>query len=305
MNKPLRAVLSAVALGTLCLAAACSSSSTSSTTTTSAPSKYYVSLGDSYSVGYQPNVSNPDTGHASSGYTGYVAKTLDMKLANFGCAGATTESLLTTIGCPDVLPNTAGVQTYPTTTQIAAATAFIKAHKGQIGLITVSISGNDVTACAKDASPVPCVAAATASITTNVSSAASQLRAAAGPGVQIIGTTYPDVLLGSYVYPTHPPTASQVSLAQLSVTAFKSLINPALKSAYATAQGSFVDVTAKTGAYIPLTTTVKNPTYGTIPLAVSNVCTLTWYCQLGNIHARTPGYEAIGKMIVASYKAAA
>ena len=301
MNKPLRTVLCAIATGALCFAAACSSSSS----TTSAPTKYYVSLGDSYSVGYQPNVSNPVTGHASAGYTGYVAKALNLKLANFGCAGATTQSLLTTIGCPDVLPHTAGVQAYPTTTQIAAATAFIKAHKGQIGLITVSISGNDVTACAKAASPVSCVAAATDSIKTNVASVASQLRAAAGPGVQIIGTTYPDVLLGSYVYPTHPPSASQLSLAQLSVTAFQTLINPALQAAYASAQGGFVDVTAKTGAYIPLTTTVKNPTYGTIPLAVNNVCALTWFCQLGNIHARTPGYVAIGKMIVASSKAGA
>src|SRR6202034_1792231 len=104
-------------------------------------STYYVSLGDSYSVGYQPGKG------ATPGYATYVAKHTNLKLVNFGCAGATTTSLLNTIGCPAVLPNTAGGMTYPTTTQIAAATSFISQHKGHIGLITVSIGGNDVVPC--------------------------------------------------------------------------------------------------------------------------------------------------------------
>jgi lysophospholipase L1-like esterase len=301
MRRSLRIIATGVALGALSFAAACSSSS-STTTTTAAPSKYYVSLGDSYSVGYQPVVSNPSTGVATSGYTGYVASHLNLKLANFGCAGATTSSLVSEVSCPDVLPNTAGGQTYPTTTQLAAAASFIKAHPGKIGLITVSISGNDVTACAQDPNPVSCVQAATASIKTNVAQVADELRAAAGSGVPLIGLTYPDVLLGAYVYPAVPPTAASVALAQLSVTAFKTLINPTLETAYAAGQGSFVDVTAKTGAYTPLTTTVKDPTFGIIPAATASVCTLTWYCQLGNIHARTVGYTAIGKMIVTAFE---
>jgi lysophospholipase L1-like esterase len=293
-----------VALGALSLAAACSSSS-SSPATTAAPAKYYVSLGDSYSVGYQPVVSNPSTGVATTGYTGYVASHLHLKLANFGCAGATTSSLVSEVGCPDVLPNTAGAQTYPSATQLAAAVSFLKAHKGQVGLITVSIGGNDVTACAKDPDPVPCVEAATASIKTNVTQVAEQLRAAAGSGVPLIGLTYPDVLLGAYVYPAVPPTTAAVSLAQLSVTAFKSFINPTLEAAYAAGQGSFVDVTAETGAYTPLTTTVNFPKFGVIPAATASVCTLTWFCQLGNIHARTIGYTTIGKLVVGAYPKAA
>ena len=110
---------------------------------------YYVSVGDSYAVGYQP-------GHgATKGYAGYVAGKTHLKLVNFGCGGATTTSILQTVGCPDVLPHTAGGTTYPTTTQIAAADAFIAANKGHIGLITSSIGGNDVTACATQANPCP------------------------------------------------------------------------------------------------------------------------------------------------------
>jgi lysophospholipase L1-like esterase len=262
---------------------------------TKATPTYYVSLGDSYSVGYQPGLG------ATPGYTAYVANKTHLTLVNFGCAGATTTSILNTIGCPQTLPHTKGAVSYSTSTQAAAADAFITAHLGHIGLITVSIGGNDVTACASAANPIPCVGTAVTGITTNVSSLASGLRAAAGPKVPIIGLTYPDVILGEYVYPSQPATAARISLATLSVTAFKSLINPALSNAYTQALGSFVDVTTATGAYTPLTKTVKLKPYGTIPAPVAEVCTLTWFCSKGNIHAKTKGYTLIGKLVVAKY----
>lgn len=257
---------------------------------------YYVSLGDSYSVGYQP-----DKG-ATPGYTAVVARATGFTLVNFGCGGATTTSLVASNGCPDVLPGTAGVQLYPMTTQEAAAEAFLSAHRGHIGLITVSIGGNDVTACAAQANPIPCVATAVSNIKKNVTSLATALRAAAGPRVPLIGLTYPDVILGRYVYPTNPATAADASLAKISVVAFKSLINPALSQSYAAAKGTLVDVTKATGAYVPLTRTVRYRPYGTIPAAVASVCTLTWYCAQGNIHATTKGYTFIGKLVVARYR---
>ena len=200
--------------------------------------------------------------------------------------------------CPDILPNTAGAILYPQTTQAAAAEAFLAAHRGHVGLITVSIGGNDVTACAAQANLIPCISAAVVGITQNVTSLAKALRAAAGPKVPLIGLTYPDVVLGAYVYPTLPPTPAAVALAQLSVVAFKSLINPALVHAYAAAHGVLVDVTAASGAYTPLTTTTTLAPYGTLPVAVAKVCTLTWYCKEGNIHATTKGYTLIGTRIV-------
>ncbi len=257
---------------------------------------YYVSLGDSYSVGYQP-------GRGSTpGYTAVVVKSTGLKLVNFGCGGATTTSLVSSTGCPDVLPHTAGVQLYPTTTQEAAAEAFLAAHRGHIGLITVSIGGNDVTACATQANPIGCVATAVAGITKNVTSLAVALRTAAGVRVPLIGLTYPDVILGSYVYPKQPAPAGAVSLAKLSVVAFKSLINPALTKSYAAGNGSLVDVTKATGAYVPLTRTVRYHPYGTIPAAVASVCSLTWFCAQGNIHATTKGYTLIGNLVVARYR---
>lgn len=258
---------------------------------------YYVSLGDSYSIGYQPGIG------ATTGYAGYVAEKTHLTLVNFGCGGATTGSILDDVGCPDVLPHTPGGVRYPSQTQAAAAEAFIEAHRGHIGLITVSIGGNNVTACAVASSPFSCVATAVSGIDTDVTALAKALRAAAGPKVPLIGLTYPDVILGDYVYPTRPPTAARVSLAKVSVVAFRSLINPSLEKAYAAGGGSFVDVTAATGAYGSLTKTVRLKPYGPIPQPVAKVCRLTWFCAQGNIHARTPGYTLIGKLVVSRYDA--
>jgi lysophospholipase L1-like esterase len=258
---------------------------------------YYVSLGDSYAVGYQP------TKGATPGYATYVAKHTGLTLANFGCAGATTTSLLASVGCPVVLPHTAGGMPYPTTTQLAAATAFIAAHKGHIGLITVSIGGNDVVPCARASNPITCVTTAVTTIKTNVTSIASQLRAAAGAKVPIIGSTYPDVILGIYVYPTNPGSTGAINLANLSIVAFKSLINPALSKSYATSLGAFVDVTKATGAYTSLKRMVHTRAYGTIPFPVASVCTFTWFCAKGDIHPMNQGYTLIGKLIVAKYHA--
>ena len=105
----------------------------------------------------------------------------------------------------------------------------------------------------------------------------------------IIGSTYPDVILGSYVYPVHPAPPATISLAKVSVTAFKSLINPALSKSYASAKGSLVDVTAASGAYGPLTKTVKTKRYGRIPVPVDKVCKLTWFCSKGDIHSKNAG----------------
>jgi hypothetical protein len=259
---------------------------------------YYVSLGDSYSVGYQPV-----PGGATPGYATYVAAQTHLTLVNFGCGGATTTSLLQTVGCPIPLPHTAGGQHYPTTTQAAAALGFITANRGHIGLITVTIGGNDVVHCATEPNAASCVVAAAHGISNNVTALAGQLRAAAGAKVPIIGSTYPDVILGSYVFPTHPASASATRLAALSVTAFKSIINPTLAKSYAGSGGSFVDVTRASGAYTSLKRSVHTTAYGTIPVPVAAVCSLTWFCARGDIHPRNAGYTLIGKLIVARYHA--
>lgn len=259
---------------------------------------YYVSLGDSYAVGYQPSpVPGP-----TPGYTGVVAKRTHLVLENFGCGGATTTSILDTVGCASPYGPPAGSHrvAYPDRTQAAAAERFIRHHRGRIGLVTVSIGGNDITHCATAPSPIQCATTAVATVQRNVTTLARRLRTAAGPKVPILGLTYPDVLLGLWVYPPdHPDT----TLASLSVAAFKGLFNPALAKSYRASGGGLVDVTKDTGAYVPLTTTTTLAPYGQVPEAVARVCMLSWYCTQGNIHLKSAGYDLMGDEVVAAYRA--
>jgi len=256
----------------------------------------YVSLGDSYATGYQAT----GVGQGRTTRQGFAhqlpglarKRGYHLKLVNFGCGGATTSSLLRRKGCP-ARALALGGESYGGRTQLAAAERFVRRNRDRVALITVSVGGNDVTACAVDADPVPCVARAVEGIRRNVSATARRLRRAAGRRARIVGITYPDVILGRYL------TGRQADqdLARLSVVAFRSLINPALKASYAAGRGRLVDVTAATGAYGPFEQTVDLAPYGTIPLPVARVCELTWFCRYGDIHARTNGYRLIAELI--------
>lgn len=261
---------------------------------------YYLSLGDSYSIGYQPGIGG------TAGFAGYIAAQVHMQAENFGCGGATTTSMLDSNGCGD--PASQNAVSY-SDTQEQAALGFIAAHPGAVSLITISIGGNDFDAC----STTSCVQAAMPTMEANIKSIVSSLAAALAsnddPNARIIGLTYPDVDLGYYVYPTNPPTAASISSAQSSITAFDDVINPTLSQAYLSVPvGSFVNVTsapfesATEGDDTPLTTTEQVSPYGTQPVAVGEICQLTYFCSEGNIHANTAGYTFIGELAVSEYE---
>jgi lysophospholipase L1-like esterase len=255
----------------------------------------YVSLGDSYATGFQPTA--PGKGANTRNGFPYQVPGLArerghrLKLVNFGCGGATTVSLLERDGC-DPRALGPGGRRYPDRTQLLAAERFLRRHRGKVGLITVSIGGNDVTACARVPEPIPCVAQAVAAINENVLQIAQRLRAAAGRKVRIVGTTYPDVILGQWV----GADANQ-ELARLSVTAFKDFINPALSKAYESVGGRLVDVTAASGAYGSLDELVTLPSGTQVPKPVAEVCRITYYCEFRDIHARTSGYRLIAELV--------
>jgi lysophospholipase L1-like esterase len=266
------------------------------TTAAAASAPYYVSLGDSYAAGYEAGQGNTDNGFAYQVVDEAAAASHPLVLVNFGCGGATTSSVLEAKGCSrrGLGP---GAAPYDEQTQLEAAETFLRDHPGEVELITLSIGGNDVTACAAAADPVACVTTAVEGISTNVPQILQRLRAVAGPDTLIVGTTYPDVILGQWLEGT--PDAQQ--LAALSVTAFKELINPALANAYAGAGGIFVDVTEATGAYGPMSELTALAPYGEIPVPVAKVCQLTYYCAEGDIHPNADGYQVIADLVVDAY----
>ncbi|HEY8092194.1 MAG TPA: SGNH/GDSL hydrolase family protein, partial [Acidimicrobiales bacterium] len=148
----------------------------------SATAPYYVSLGDSYAAGYQAGLGATSDGFAYQVADQSQATSAPLQLVNFACAGATTSSILETTGCapallgPDAAP-------YDSQTQIEAAEAFLKAHPGEVGLITVSIGGNDVTPCGTAPDAASCATQAVAGVSANLTTLLTRLRAAAGPDV--------------------------------------------------------------------------------------------------------------------------
>jgi lysophospholipase L1-like esterase len=259
--------------------------------------QFYVALGDSYAIGYQPP---PGGGIGSSTKDGYAYKLpklarkrgYDLELVNFGCGDTetTTSILERTAQC--ISPAIGGPD-YTGRTQADAAASFLRHHRGDVRLVTVSIGGNDVTACANAPDPFGCVTDAVQKIRTNLATLVQRLRAAAGKRVKIVGLTYPDVILGLWV----TGSENDRNLASASVAAFRDLINPALKEQYESVKGVFVDVTAATDAYFPLDQTTQFPPYGELPIAVATVCRISYYCELRDIHLKPDGYFEMAELI--------
>jgi lysophospholipase L1-like esterase len=267
---------------------------TASAKPTKRPRQYFISLGDSYAVGYQSDVKRTTLHGPANQLVKLAARRgYRFKLVNFGCGGATTTSMLTQVDCPPAarMPGAAG---YPGKTQVQAAVAFIKRHPGRVGLVTISIGGNDVDVCLANADPLGCVRANMPTAIANLTKIVKRLRAVGGPAMQIIGSTYPDVALGAWVLPD-TFGANRFTLAAESVTAFRTSINPGLRKAYRSAGARFVDVTRATGAYGPFQTT-DLPPYGVIPVPVAKVCRLTFFCTRVDIHMTTPGYGVIARL---------
>jgi len=259
--------------------------------------QFYVSLGDSYSIGYQPGPPGQLGTGTTDGYANQLPKLArkrgyKLKLVNFGCGGETTTSILErTTAC--IVGPPEGQPVYTGQTQAAAAEAFLKKHRGVVKLVTVSIGGNDVTVCANSPDPGGCVTEALERLRANLATLVQRLRGAAGKRVKIVGLTYPDVILGLWV----TGNENDRNLASASVVVFRDLINPALKQQYESVGGVFVDVTAATDAYFPLDQTTVLPPYGELPIAVATVCRISYYCELRDIHLKPEGYLEMAKLI--------
>ncbi|NUT47629.1 MAG: hypothetical protein HOV94_10030, partial [Saccharothrix sp.] len=181
-------------------------------------------------------------------------------------------------------------------TQLDAAVRTLRENQGRVGLVTGVIGGNDLAPCASAPDPVACATRAVADIRANLAATLPALRDAAGDA-PILGLTYPDVFLGAWVSPDFP---NGQDLARLSVSLFRDFFNTALKAEYERVGATFVDVTAATGGYGPLTETTQDPAHGPIPTPVARVCALTYFCDRTDVHPTPAGHEAIASAVLAA-----
>lgn len=255
----------------------------------------YVALGDSYARGSQPGRTAGDEGFVYQVPGLARKKGYDLEVANFGCGGATTSSLMNAVGCDNRKVSAPGERAYPDATQLAAASAFIRESRERVGLVTVVIGLNDLRPCVRSADLPACVAGRSSAAASNVGEIARSLREAAGPGVPIVGLAYPNVYLGAWVRPGRKAGHQR---ARDMARAFRVSLNPALRAGYAEGQASFADATRASGGYGPMAGGRKAGRFGRLPGPVADVCRISWACDRADIHLKRSGYRLMARLVV-------
>ena len=264
--------------------------------------EYYLSLGDSLSVGDQPNAQGvtlpTDQGYANQLYAMLRPFDRDLVLAKLGCPGETTATMINGGIC-----GYAGDQRFSLTAdtgnQLDAALAFLRAHRGHVPLITIDIGANDLNPCVALTSISAVAACATPAIQTagqNTAAILMRLRAA-DPSATIVGMTYYVPELADWL--TGP---SGEAFAEGSIPLGEDL-NAALTSAFTQSHARVADVfTAFDSADI--TGLVNLPGFGSVPKDVALICQLTWECAAPpvgpNEHANAAGYAVIARTFFAT-----
>jgi lysophospholipase L1-like esterase len=246
------------------------------------PVHYYIALGDSLSVGYQPaHAGQPTNANTSQGYTDDLYATLHAKdpglvLVKLGCSGETTATMIN-----------GGICSYPEGSQLKQAEADLKLYGTAVKYVTIDIGANDVDACAPGGSiDTACIAKGLGTIGANLKTIMSGLHSADGGKPQSVGMSYYDPFLEFYLSGTE---GQAVALASVGLLAG---LNSELGSEFSAYGFKSADVanTFKSGNF---SQPKLDPPYGKIPLNVRYICDFTYMCSQQNIHANPAGYQLI------------
>jgi lysophospholipase L1-like esterase len=184
-----------------------------------------------------------------------------------------------------------GICKYAAGSQLKAATHFLNEHKRHIAFVTIDIGANDIDGCVNGTTiDTTCLANGEAAIHKNLPKIAAALRKAAGAKVPIVGMTYYDPFLAAWFDgPTGQGVAAESQL-------LAKQLNTEISGAYRPKNVQVAPVAHAFKTYVPLT---KTETFHgqQVPVAVAEVCKLTWMCaaspQGPNIHATAAGYSKI------------
>jgi lysophospholipase L1-like esterase len=186
------------------------------------PRAYYLALGDSVAYGYQQ--AKADAGRPASAFdTGYVddfaarlrAIRPRLRVVNYSCPGESTASFIAG-------PCTQNALGFPlhdpfSGSQLVAATAFLRAHRGRVSPITLTLGAADISQFVEDCGDDPaCIrSGAPAEISTlasNLHAILARLRAAA-PHAEIVVTGAWGGFTGSFALADSLDKALNTSLA--------------------------------------------------------------------------------------------
>jgi lysophospholipase L1-like esterase len=264
--------------------------------------RYYLSLGDSLAQGMQPDSAgltvNTDEGYADQLFAIEKRRIPGLKLVKLGCGGETTTSFLTgrgnsgdalLLGC-----DPAGGS------QMVAAERFLREHRrrGEVAFVTLDIGANDIDGCVSELTiDTTCVIRGAGQISANLPVILHRLRRAASSGTPMAAMTLYNPFLQLYLTPVDRGEA-------IASDGYARRVNEGLARFYRA--GGFrvahVDTAFRTYELSRKTSLVgqQQP----VPIAVAEVCKLTWMCApapLGpNIHANRAGYGVIARAFASS-----
>jgi lysophospholipase L1-like esterase len=234
---------------------------------------YILALGDSLSIGIQPDGSGnyvaTNQGYADDLYAFYHAQFPALRLAKLGCSGETTGSMRTGIGSPC---------SYDAGNQLAEAVAFLGTH--DVALITLDIGADNLLQCFDRTTLTidsTCIAAAGASAPGDLVTILATLHAAS-PDTLIVGMNYYNPFLAAWIF----GPAGQ-ALAAKSVPLINGF-NAALDAVYH-------------GLYVPVADVAG--TFRTNQFPANVVLALTWTWMAAppprgpDVHPNALGYLAI------------
>ncbi|MGC2169642.1 MAG: SGNH/GDSL hydrolase family protein [Acidimicrobiales bacterium] len=262
--------------------------------TSSAFSAFYLDLGASESLGFQPtgikghNGARTNTGYANDLIHREAFDGVTLTLDQMGCPGDTPQSILNTSykdACYE-----------PPETQLTKAVAYLKAQSGP-GLVTIDLGFNDVRPCMEQ-NPVNerCLAAGIAAVGVDLPKVIAQLQAAATSSVHFVGIEYADPYLGYYLDGPGGPaeaTSTLVGMDQL---------DEMLGSIYTKAGIPVANVPQAFEINDNEPVTLDN--VGTVPTNVKFACQLSWFCYgtpFGpDDHPNDAGYSLIASAIQAA-----
>ena len=247
-----------------------------------APPTYYLALGDSLSQGVQPDAAGVSV-ETRDGYPDQVYAALrpshpTLKLVKLGCPGETTSTMIN-----------GGTCHYQGGSQLAAAVGFLRAHRGRVLLLTIDIGANDPEHCGSQPSLTQlasCAATGVPAAVTHLATIMARLKAAAGPGVRIVGMNYYLPALAEWRdgLPGHVVAWAAERLA----ANYNDLLDHVYTSAGARVANVF-------GAF----DTADFAEQGTTPRNVALLCQWTWACAAPprgpNQHANQAGYQVIAR----------
>jgi lysophospholipase L1-like esterase len=252
-----------------------------------APPTYYLALGDSLSQGVQPDAAGASVetryGYPDQVYAALRPSHPTLTLVKLGCPSETTSTMIN-----------GGICHYQGGSQLKAAVAFLQAHRGRVLLVTIDIGANDPEHCAGQpgngqpslSQLATCAVTGIPAAVTHLTTIMASLKAAAGPGVRLVGMNYylPALAAWRAGLPGHLVARAAERLA--------ATYNNLLDRVYANSGARVANVF---GAF----DTADFADQGTTPRNVVLLCQWTWACAAPprgpNQHANQAGYQVIAR----------